>query len=82
MGATNEPIEMPDGKQLILGASGCEATKTFVSQTIDGGEPTHFTNAGAIDEAFAGITAMYLSQPELSPQSVQSPEIDKLLMQQ
>ncbi len=81
MGATNEPVEMGNERQLILGASGCEATSTFISKTIDGGQPTHFTNAGAMDEAFAGITAIYLSQPEINPQSIQSPVVDQLLMQ-
>lgn len=81
MGATNEPVEMNDGRQFILGASGCEAINTFISKAIDGGVPKHFTDSGAMDEAFAGITAMYLSQPEINPRSIQSPIVNRLLMQ-
>lgn len=78
-GSTDAPVPLGD-QSVFVGASGCEATPKFVSMVLDGATPTHFTQAGAMDAAFAGITAYYLSTPTLASAKISPPKpISRLL---
>lgn len=76
-GATDEPISL-HGKRVYIGSSGCEAAMDSVSRVLDGAIPTHFTQAGAFDEAFVGITGTYLTNPARDTAPIISRPIDRL----
>lgn len=80
-GAIDEPITLPGSDTgIYLGASGCEANSDVVSTVLDGATPTHWTQAGVFDEAFAQITSVYLSEPVKSIQRMNAPRpIERLI---